>query len=569
MSYKERYLALKNEIANNYLVGPTPMNPMLVNQLSNLAFVVGDQVLGDDINATILSLIEEFNRIATINLKHNLELLQYYAVGRNLMTGVSQCENCEIVLRYIDNTICLSNSWPRSGYGTDFDCSVSQGMIRFYIRQRNGDMYKYTNINVVKINIVNSLDPFMNRVYQNNDEMIKLNDSIGIALSKGQSDAMLESAKSGRLEVSTPSDIKHSTSAANTIFSRAKKASGKSQLNKLTNQRALSLVPSQTAINSANIVANSIMKTKSANDLSAILIPGNDPIAINTNNSIQTVSGIIGGNGINISNNDKSTSITSNTSTTLNTNVNNRASIAVDANLAVIPSKEIVNDKNIKIAPNNISSYINDLKNQAENIYEDVSKEAQSLSDKVINFFTGKTTITPVSENLSVMTNGLPNSNNTINIPANSNIPNQNITHTMPLSQKTALRRFNNIISAANRNALVPIDQQSRLAAIIKNGEANLNLNTNASSNPNFDVGANDKIGIDMETLSLDQLIKKYTLPSTENEVASDKPIANLINENINENISVASATDNSDFSLATLKSNNRRGNNFYYSHSV
>ena len=65
MDYKEKYLRLKQQI---YQKGNAKrLNPKFVNELSNLAFVINDKILEDDVQAVIFSLIEKFNKISVDN----------------------------------------------------------------------------------------------------------------------------------------------------------------------------------------------------------------------------------------------------------------------------------------------------------------------------------------------------------------------------------------------------------------------------------------------------------------------------------------------------------------------
>lgn len=598
MSYKEQYLALKKKIMSEQQYGSGRLNPLFVDELSNLAFVIGDQVLGDDVHAVILSLIEEFNRVAANDLKHNLELSQYYAVGKGLMNrgGVVQCDNCELVLKYTDISICLINGRVRQHvikkdreyYGnseinnerTEIDCDISRGLVRFYIKQRIGDSFKYNKIHVVKLNMSGTLEPFMNALYQNNEEIAKLDEAISIALSKGQSDAILSSANSGRLEVMSPQDIKTSTTSVNTLISQAKKASINSQLDKMSNQRIMASFPTQPAVNSANTVANIIMNNKSANNMSVILVPGNEPIPIKADPNVESAIGVMKGSGITITNLNSASS-----RNTLNSAANNRASIAVDANLAVVPTNQVVSNPNIKISRskesdsasigNKLMVYLNSVKNQtedvvsnltkdAQNIYGNLSNQTQDFTNKAVDFFTGKPTVTPISTNLSVMSN----SPNYIPLPLSSHQASlketsiENLTRSIPASQKTVLKRFNNKITAANRDALIPIDQRSQIAAIAKNGDF-------YTKKIKEGIDKKTQEGIDMGSLSLDQLMKKYSR-NPESEKALIKSIldsptspgpmrSNLASEKVTENIILS---ESSNFSLP-LSNNNKKNIKF------
>ncbi|XWV25932.1 hypothetical protein QJ857_gp1148 [Tupanvirus soda lake] len=511
MDYKEKYLKLKRHILEENQRGSGRLNPLFIEQLSNLSFVVGDNVLGDDVHAVILSLVEEFNRIAATDLKHNLELSQYYAVGKGLTNkeGVLVCENCEIVLKYVDTTVCISNGRVRQhisevdgkhyhtnklGERTEVDCTISRGLVRFYLKQKDGNTYRYTRIRVVNVQNVESLQSFIDAVYQNNDEISKLEEAGNVAISKGQTDAILSTSQSGQLEANTPEEIMCATRTVNNIITEAKNAVVQSQLSKMNNQRVVSTVPTQSAVNAANTVANTIMKTNAANskNMTAIMVPNNEPTPLQADTNVESVPAVINSKGI------SARAPKSGTNTMNSRVINNRSSLAVDANVAVIPTRNVAVDKNINVTQpsaksdtsvtNKLVGVAKNVVNKTEDVVEAVAdKTGQVVSDvtnKFKDFFnktfdqTNTTTTTPasvvpVSQNLSVMTS-LPQdkASSAVPVPQNDNesvlFP-QSIQKSTTLSQRTALRRFENKL-ARNNGSNISVAQTNQASQTVKNG---------------------------------------------------------------------------------------------------
>lgn len=523
MDYREEYLKLKQKIINENKQGSGHLNSLLINELSCLSFVVDDKVLGDDIHAIILSLVEEFNKIAECDLKHNLELSQYYAVSKSLMDyqGLSQCDNCEIVLKYIDTTVCITNSRfyknnKGNGKENNVECNISRGLIRFYIKQKIRDVYKYTKIHVVKIQMAESLQPFKEALYQNNDEINRLEEVTNIAISKGHSYAILKSAQNGKLQPNTTEDILNNTKAVNNIISETKKASAKSQLNKINNERIISNIPDQEAINAANAVANIIMNTNAANntDITTIMVPGNEPIPLQSDTTIHNVPAIIDNKRTFINNK----LVKSGIQNTLNSKiVNNRASIAVDANLAVVPTKNIITDKNIDItqpsmkSKTSLSNKLANAATMASTKVEDIAssfihsvedatsklmdmlkgnKDESKITDQhITNPIKSTSAVIPVSKNLSIMTN-VSNEyvNDAIPVPKNDSDPiiSKTGNRSTNTSHTTVQKRFENKILKANGSVPVSLNQSKLAVRTVKNGNiSTAQIHENSKSNQN------------------------------------------------------------------------------------
>ncbi len=491
MDYKEKYLNLKKYVLDNNQHGSGNLNPLFINNFSNLAFVVGNNVLGDDAHAVIASLIEEFNKIAALDLKHNPEISQYYSVGNGLTSknGTLICENCEIVLKYADATVCVTNGKAESGNKNNVDCHVSRGSIRFYIKQKEGDVYKYTKIRVVNVQKMNSLQPHFDNMYQNTEEFDNLGDAGAIALSRGQTEAILSTSKSGKLNVTNPDELSNTTRVVNDIVTESKNAVVESQLDKMNTQRILSAVPSQNAVNAANTVANTIMNTNVAKStgLTTVMIPNNEPIPLSVNNSVNVVPATISSDGI-------ITKAVGGTNTMNSTIINNRSSLAIDAKLAVVPTDAVIDNKNIDIIPNNSSlsavsnkliaaskDFYNKTGDLIGDIFDKANKTLSDTANKVGDIFvkkpelsiqnnstSAKATVVPVSQNMSVLTS-LPKEKAIVNVP----IP-QNDAVSVTNNQQINSKRFENKFTNLYQTAGLSINQTNKNYNTVKNGNTSI-----------------------------------------------------------------------------------------------
>ena len=238
------------------------------------------------------------------------------------------------------------------------------------------------------------LKRLIHTLYQNRNDLDKFNNSTNIAINRGQTDIINTQALSGRLKVSTPFDVQNSTKIIDSIVSQAKIAATNAQLGKINNSRSFSLTPSQNSTNIANTVANTIMKNEFSDDMSIVLVPGNEMVPLQPRNKKSAI--------INTTN----TILTGGANTLYTRPTNNKATIGVDANLAIVPTKHIINDDNIKIPiPNktdniainnkltefikNAQKSYGDIKNltqTAQKSYSDISNKSQQITNNLINF---------------------------------------------------------------------------------------------------------------------------------------------------------------------------------------
>ncbi|AGF85139.1 hypothetical protein QJ854_gp643 [Moumouvirus goulette] len=504
MDYKQEYIKLKNRLLNNQ-VDYSPLDQNFTNELSNLVFVVDDIVLGDDVHAVILSLIKQFNKISSSDIPHNIELSQYYAVGKGLMSrqGTTICENCELILKYNDNNVCLSNG--KSINDQNVKCDINRGVINFFIKQKKGNTCLYTKVKVVRISHDDNLESYEHTKYFDNDEIEKINEAGNIAINRGQSDVILSNAKGGQLESKNPTEILDSTNNVEYIFDESKKASLAPLVGRMNNSRVTSNVPTQSTVNTANTVASHLAKTKAMNtkDLSAVLVPGKNAILLN--NTVLPVDANIDGTQGTIHLNNIQGENTVNSK-----NINSRAAINVDANLALLPTKDIVANKNIQVTEpsqksstslyNNIVGYLSSLFNKTENAVSNIGADTKSTfnkvanetkstvntatnntgnvvstigkkigetTNKISNFFTGNkpVSVVPVSKDLSVLTPLPPQTaGQAVPVPLND-VPLSS--RNMTSSQKTSIRRLNNMVLKNYANTLSM--ENSKIAASLAN----------------------------------------------------------------------------------------------------
>lgn len=395
----------KNTLSKEILeeqVGPGMINPTFCKEMPNLVFIANDIILGDDIRAVILSLINDFNRIASLNLKHNLELSQYYAVGEDLMSkhGVPYCANCELVLKYIDIAVCIVDGYIKENvkqYGNKFfessdrgekevKCTISRGVVRFYIKQIDGNTAKYTPIKIARVKTVESLEPFMEALYYHNNKIAKVEGETTAAVSVGHSTAIRMVAGKGELRMVDDNSVDNIVKKVDRIFTETKIATLQPQLSSFKDNRILSTIPDQEMVDTANTVAKNLAKKIEKKDLVSILVPGNNPISLGIKKIYN-----------NSSKNEK------------------QVVVPVEANVAIVPTSKIIEDPLITVTKASDESQTakeNKLVNLASTAVKKVGTTTSAIAKKIGetvgkigNYFKYKhASIVPVSKDLGVMT---------------------------------------------------------------------------------------------------------------------------------------------------------------------
>ena len=202
-----------------------------------------------------------------------------------------------------------------------------------------------------------------------------------------------------------------------TILNNIKASAIHAQNDALRHGNVLSDTPTQSSVNLANLVAN-LLANKN-DDLTSILIPDEPYIYIRNNNAQH------GGNDTN----------------------NNL--LEVDATVAQVPVQKLIDDDQVNIVTtNNPLSFKNKIVLNAKNLWDKSGDVLESFVNKTGDFFTGakektqqlysETTskikntfpshtvdVTPVSQNLSVMTN-TNNTNSVYKLNNNSGSVNTN-----------------------------------------------------------------------------------------------------------------------------------------------
>lgn len=245
------------------------VNPVLINELNKLSFVLTDgTILSNDAHAVILSMIDEFNRCASTELKHNIEMSHKYFPGKGLVSdkGGFSCTDCDLVLKYDSSNVCLDKSGQK-------ECTSRRGSIKFalkrYYEDKGEKICKYTDIKVVKIMGPDSVEP-LSELYINDDEMKKIHELKDVALSKVQSEKLKQTLESGKKGVS------EMISKVDQLVKESKRASSGIEVSSL--KQALSSLPAIDDVKIANKM--SLILNKLPPNYKVILVPGRHSIPL-------------------------------------------------------------------------------------------------------------------------------------------------------------------------------------------------------------------------------------------------------------------------------------------------
>lgn len=313
----------------------------LLEQLSVLVFVVGDTVLGEDIRSIIFSLMQQFRHFSN-RLQCHLEISQRYIVNKKISEESESYDNCEIVLKYVDDIVCATSAHERIYIGRDgnqltdeklVDCQLRSGSISFYIKQKMDDIYKYTLVRIVRLMPPDSPLPY----YQNSDTVRKTNNVSSMAASQGQTYAILSSAAANKLPTSNVEDIISSIKVVNDIIDGTKNATTQLQLQKMSSQNVISTIPTQAAVDATQTVAKTLAEIPlyRKSGMIATLSPGNEPLIFPSARRTLPIHGAIAENGTEVDINFISSS-----QNTLNSRfADGRVTIIVDSCLMLVPIK--------------------------------------------------------------------------------------------------------------------------------------------------------------------------------------------------------------------------------------
>jgi hypothetical protein len=217
--------------------------------------------------------------------------------------------------------------------------------------------------------------------------------------------------------------------------------------------------------------------------MSTVLVPNNEPTPLQASSNIENVPAVIDYKGISPSTSE------SNTNTMNSRTVNSRSSLVVDANLAVVPTDNIINDKSISVTPpsnksstsvtNKLVSATKNAINKTGQVLSDVTQKVTDLfkgtseqQTKIPSIKTGSASVVPVAENLSVLTTLPPNQAIThVPVPQSNFDVSATKTLNVPTSasQKSTINRFENKLAKA-KSSTIPTQQSNRALQTIKNG---------------------------------------------------------------------------------------------------
>ena len=293
-------------------IGSGRVNPAFAENLQNLSFQINDQILDNQVRAVIQKLVDDFNKIAVNDLNDNLELSHFYAVDKKLLSdkGVSVCENCEIVLKYVDTSICLTDSSAVKKFqnvnektihltkdGKEVECRMSRGLVKFYLKTVDKDTAKYSKIKVVKIIAPNSQLDCKYALYQNNEEIERLNKVINAAIAHSQTTALLDSKIIQDVKATSQTSMAAAAEEVKKIFDKVKVAVNEShqKIKEVTqvggnDSKALTETPSQEAVNAAATVAEAVAQIPSK---TVILVPENEPVVLDSGASIPVDASVV------------------------------------------------------------------------------------------------------------------------------------------------------------------------------------------------------------------------------------------------------------------------------------
>src|SRR5579872_6896748 len=289
--------------------GSGRINPRFSNELQNLSFQINGHILDNQVIAVIQKLVNDFDKMAANDLDVGMELSHSYAADKKLLSdkGVTVCENCEIVLKYVDTAVCLTDSSAVRKFqttnektvhvtkeGKDVECRLSRGLVKFYLKTINGDSATYSKIKVVKIVPASQVD-CKYALYQNNAEIEKLNKTTIAAIAHSQTEALAKSKLVQELNMISQATLTAAAEEVKKIEDKSKKALSQIQqkIEGVISQKGgdgetkiLSETPPQETVDAAAVVA-------SATDKNIVLVPDAAPTVLPSGASIPTDASVV------------------------------------------------------------------------------------------------------------------------------------------------------------------------------------------------------------------------------------------------------------------------------------
>lgn len=290
----------------------------LTHDLSKMVFRIGNTIGGDDINAILLSLIENFASLyQTNNVYHNLELSQPYQVSDSMKGMFFDKNYYEVVLRYVSVASCSADAADKS-IATSLgllsnkkeSCPLHFGTVRFFLKQRDGNNnYTYIRIYPVIIEVAKNSQELLSLSsksaagsYQNSQEMRKIEESAKSGIAKSLPPVLLSSSQTGRLSNYDAQSTGQSVDTFREINNEAQTAAIQTQSNKISQMKLSNQsIPSDETIDTAQVVAEKIEDSLSAskNGLSTLLTSDKTfvPLSMNSKSTpsavIETVTVVV------------------------------------------------------------------------------------------------------------------------------------------------------------------------------------------------------------------------------------------------------------------------------------
>lgn len=243
--------------------------------LHNLLFIANGRLLGDDLVAIVVSLTNDFINVASLSIRNNLELAQYYKpeVGNTF----DVYDYCEVILKYTDTTVFVMDTNLKTTVGAatsanpPFDCNISRGLIEFFLRHRNGDLCEYIKIGIVKMTKLSGtedLNMFSGKTYRNLARSKRLEITTAIAITQTQTEA---------IHKNMPSYIgKKIVDCVNHIIDHVKVPTINAQMRKIRQNSIVADAPDREVVDFADTAAKYINATDAikSRNLGVVLVPG-------------------------------------------------------------------------------------------------------------------------------------------------------------------------------------------------------------------------------------------------------------------------------------------------------
>lgn len=233
----------------------TMLSKQLQAEMSDIFFVLDNAVLGDDVHAIILSLLEEF--VSLPDLKNNLELSQFYSI--NCDTTSPSTTISQIVLRYNVTSI---------GSNAMVSC------IKFFVkRMQTSDTYKYTRLRAIHVSFDKMfVDATKSKMYVRGANLDTMEKTVDMVMGDIQTNTIKTNTLAGTLQIFPSHKIPHALDTVNKIITQTKDLAVQT-LDKMVNPReCTSSIPSNIALDLAIRFADKLKECQDKN-LSTILIP--------------------------------------------------------------------------------------------------------------------------------------------------------------------------------------------------------------------------------------------------------------------------------------------------------